>query len=64
MFTYTILHDDAEVACAQAERFEDAREQALDQARESFYEHVLGDCTFVATATRGPIARVTGPLFT
>ena len=63
MFTFTILFQDAEVSCAEAERFEDAREQAIEEASEGFYASVLRDCTFSATATRGVISRVTGPLF-
>lgn len=63
MFTFTILFQDAEVACAEAERFEDAREQAIEEAREGFYAPVLRDCEFSATSDRGVIGQVTGPLF-
>ncbi|PXW28230.1 hypothetical protein [Paraburkholderia caballeronis] len=63
MYTFTILFQDAEVACAEAERFEDAREQAIDEARDGFYASVLPDCEFSATCDHGVIGRVTGPLF-
>lgn len=63
MFTFTILYQDAEVACAEAEQFEDAREQAIDDARESFYASVLRDCQFEATGGHGHIGRISGPLF-
>lgn len=63
MFTFTILYQDAEVACAEAERFEDARAAAIDEARESFYASVLRECEFSATSSRGVVSRVTGPLF-
>jgi hypothetical protein len=63
MFTFTILYQNAEVACAEAERFEDAREQAIDEARDGFYSSVLRDCEFSATCGRGLIRHVTGPLF-
>lgn len=61
MFTFTILFQDAEVACAEAERFEDAREQAIEEAREGFYGSVLRDCEFSSVAPSG--MRVAGPLF-
>lgn len=63
MYTFTILYQDAEVACAEADRYEDAREQAIEEAREGFYASVLHECQFSATCYQGPIARVTGPLF-
>ncbi|TAM07227.1 MAG: hypothetical protein EPN70_03380 [Paraburkholderia sp.] len=63
MFTFTILYQDAEVACAEAERFEDAREQAIEEARDGFYASVLRDCQFSSTSDRGVIRKVTGPLF-
>lgn len=63
MFAFTILYQDAEVACAEAERFEDAREQAIEEAREGFYASALRDCTFSATCSRGAVRHVTGPLF-
>lgn len=63
MYTFTILFQDTEVAYAEAERFEDAREQAISDAREGFYASVLSDCEFSATSSRGVIGQVTGPLF-
>jgi hypothetical protein len=63
MYNFTILFEDSEVACAEAERFEDARAQAIDEAREGFYASVLRDCTFAATSSQGVIREVTGPLF-
>ena len=63
MFNFTILFQGAEVACAEAERFEDARQQAIDEASEGFYAPVLRECEFSATASRGAIRHVTGPLF-
>ncbi|MEZ7524039.1 hypothetical protein [Burkholderia vietnamiensis] len=63
MYTFTILYQGAEVACAEADRFEDAREQAIDEARDGFYAPVLRDCEFSSTCDRGVIANVTGPLF-
>lgn len=63
MFTFTILYQDAEVACAEADRFEDAREQAIEEASDGFYASALRDCTFSATASQGAIRHVTGPLF-
>lgn len=63
MFTFTILFQDSEVACAEAERFEDAREQAIEEAREGFYASVLRDCEFSATCSHGVVHRVSGPLF-
>lgn len=63
MFTFTILYQGAEVACAEAERFEDAREQAIEEASEGFYAPMLRDCTFSAIGVCGAIGRVTGPLF-
>lgn len=63
MFTFTILFQDAEVACTEAERFEDAREQAIEEAREGFYASVLRDCHFSATCSRGAVRHVTGLLF-
>jgi hypothetical protein len=63
MYNFTILFEDCEVACAEAERFEDAREQALEDARDGFYASVLRDCTFEATSSQGVISHVAGPLF-
>jgi hypothetical protein len=63
MYNFTILFQGSEVACAEAERFEDARQQAIDEAREGFYASVLRDCEFSATSSRGAIGQVTGPLF-
>ena len=63
MFNFTILFQGCEVACAEAERFEDAREQAIAEASEGFYRSVLGNCDFSATSDRGVISQVTGPLF-
>lgn len=63
MYTFTILFQDAEVACAEAERFEDARTEAIAEASEGFYASVLRDCEFSATCSRGVIGQVTGPLF-
>lgn len=63
MYTFTILYQDAEIAFAEATRFEDAREQAIEEAREGFYAPVLDDCEFSATCSQGPIGHVTGPLF-
>jgi len=63
MHNFTILYGDAEIAHAEAERFEDAREQALDDARNSFFAAVLEDCTFVATHPTSVISRIEGPLF-
>lgn len=63
MFNFTILFQGCEVACAEAERFEDAREQAIDEAREGVYGGALRDCEFSATSDHGVISRITGPLF-
>jgi hypothetical protein len=63
MFNFTILFQGAEVACAEAERFEDARAEAIEEARGGFYGSVLRDCDFSATSDRGVISQVTGPLF-
>ena len=63
MYTFTILFQDAEVACAEAERFEDARAEAIEEARQGFYAPVLRDCEFSATSDRGVIREVSGPLF-
>lgn len=63
MFNFTILFQGAEVACAEAERFEDARGQAIEEARGGFYAEVLRDCEFSATANHGVIREVSGPLF-
>jgi hypothetical protein len=63
MYNFTILFDGAEVACAEAERFEDARREAIADARQGFYASVLRDCEFSATCSRGVIGQVTGPLF-
>ncbi|KWA35772.1 hypothetical protein WT41_01605 [Burkholderia territorii] len=62
MYTFTILYQDAEIAFAEAERFEDAREQAIEEVRKGFYASVLPDCTFSANAASGVIRNVTGPL--
>jgi hypothetical protein len=63
MYTFTILYQDAEIAWAEADRFEDARQDAIEQASNGFYNGVLRECTFSATASRGVIGNVTGPLF-
>lgn len=63
MFNFTILFQGAEVACAEAERFEDARASAIEEARDGFYASVLRDCEFSSTSDRGVIGQVTGPLF-
>lgn len=63
MFNFTILFQGAEIACAEAERFEDAREQAIEDASGGFYAEVLRDCEFSAMSDRGVIGQVTGPLF-
>lgn len=63
MYNFTILFQGAEVAWATADRFEDARKQAIDEASEGFYASVLRDCEFSATCSRGVIGQVTGPLF-
>jgi hypothetical protein len=62
MFNFTILYQDAEVACAEAERFEDAREQAIEEARNSFYADVLDECGFESTCSASVIGSVSGPL--
>nr|WKF58789.1 hypothetical protein HUO10_003290 [Paraburkholderia busanensis] len=61
MFTFTILFQDAEVACATADDFADARELAIDEARDGFYGSVLRDCEFSSVAPSG--VRIAGPLF-
>ena len=63
MFNFTILFDGAEVVCVVAERFEDARAEAIEEAKHGFYGSVLRDCEFSATSDRGAIGQVTGPLF-
>jgi hypothetical protein len=63
MYTFTILFQDAEVACATADDFSDARELAIEEAREGFYASVLRECEFSATCERGVIGQVTGPLY-
>ena len=63
MFNFTILFQGAEVACAEADRFEDARAQAIEEASNGFYASALRECEFSATCDHGVIARVTGPLF-
>ncbi|KAK46373.1 hypothetical protein BG58_11150 [Caballeronia jiangsuensis] len=63
MHNFTILYEDAEVAHAEAERFEDAREQALFDLFNSIYAEVANDCTFSATHPTHVIHKVTGPLF-
>ncbi|RKE36671.1 hypothetical protein B0G76_2873 [Paraburkholderia sp. BL23I1N1] len=63
MFNFTILFQGAEVACAEAEHYEDAREQAIEDASGGSYAEVLRDCEFSATSDRGVIGQVTGPLF-
>lgn len=63
MFHFTILFQDAEVACAEAETFPEARAAAIEEATEGFYASVLRDCEFSATSDRGVIGQVTGPLF-
>jgi hypothetical protein len=63
MFNFTILFQGAEVAYAEAERFEDAREQAISDAATGFYASVLRDCEFFAVSDRGVIREATGPLF-
>jgi len=63
MFNFTILFQDAEVACAEAETFPAARAAAIQEAKDGFYASVLHDCDFSATCDRGVIGQVTGPLF-
>ncbi|MBU9236221.1 hypothetical protein KTD19_28000 [Burkholderia multivorans] len=63
MYTFTILFQDEEIAFAEADCFEDARQQAIEDATEGFYGSVLRDCTFSATAASGVIGKVAGPLF-
>lgn len=63
MFTFTILYHDAEIAWAEAERFEDARQQAIQDAGNGFYNGALRNCTFSAVSDRGVVRQITGPLF-
>ena len=62
LFTYSILYQGCEVACAEAERFEDAREQAINDAVETIYGDALDECEFVATCDTGVIGTVSGPV--
>lgn len=58
-YTYTVLYMDQEVSSAEAERFEDAREEALASVP-SMYP--CDELTFIASSS-GVIGQVTGPCY-
>jgi hypothetical protein len=60
IYTYTVLHDDAEIAFAESDSFESARESALDDVPRMYPRNEL---TFIAHCTTGVIQTVTGPCY-
>lgn len=59
-YTYTVLYQDAEIAFAEADRFEDAREEALSSVSSMYPRDEL---TFIANCSSGVIGQVTGPCY-
>ena len=61
-FNFTVLYHDEEIAFADAERFEDARDQAIADAENSFYASLLAECSFSAVSSDDSVRAIHGPL--
>jgi hypothetical protein len=59
-YTYTVICMDAEIACAEAERFEDARIEALSNV-DAMYPRE--DLEFIANCSTGAVGQVSGPCY-
>lgn len=59
-YTYTVVYMDSEIAFAEAERFEDARAEALESVP-NYYPRE--DLMFIANCSSGVVSQVTGPCY-
>jgi len=59
-YTYTVVYMDSEIAFAEAESFEAAREEALSSVDAMYPQE---DLEFIANCSSGAIGQVTGPCY-
>ena len=59
-YTYTVVYMDSEIAFAEAESFEAAREEALNDVGAMYPQE---DLEFIANCSDSVIGQVTGPCY-